>query len=109
VTSREIDPFEVFTPMAKDWNPHYIAYCVAQGINNPIKMLKLDRKRWPGGVMCGFSLWIGSMWNEWYVSIGKGHLAIHDRRFYQDHAAFDRWLRDKVRMETVRGEKGPSK
>lgn len=104
---REIDPFEVFTPMAKDWNPRYLAYCVAQGVDDPEKMLEKDRERWPGGVMLGFSLWIQSMWQEWYASIGVGHLKRYDQRFYQNHAAFDRWLKDKARGD--HGEKGPPK
>jgi hypothetical protein len=99
MVGRDIDPFEVFTPMAESWNPRYLAYCVAQGVDDPSAILEMDRKRWPGGVMCGFLLWIGTMWSEWYVSIGKSHLSYYDRRFYQDHAAFDRWLKGRVRMK----------
>jgi hypothetical protein len=37
--------------------PRYAAYCVKNG-KNPDEMLEADRKRWPGGVMCGYILWI---------------------------------------------------
>ena len=89
---RDIDPFEVFTPEAKDWNPRYLAYARAQGEPDPEKMLEKDRERWPGGVMCGFSLWIQGKWQEWYTLIGVGKMTIYDQRFYQDHKAFDKWL-----------------
>ena len=62
------------------------------GERNPDKMLEKDREQWPGGCMIGFSLWIQRKWQEWYASIGRGKLPLHWQRYYQDHAAFDRWL-----------------
>lgn len=75
------------------WNPRYLEYCRVNGESDPEKMLEKDRERWPGGCMVGFSLWIQQKWHEWYLSIGlPAKMPLHDKRFYQDHAAFDRWL-----------------
>lgn len=40
------------------WNPRYIAYGKANGVDTPEEMLKVDRERWPGGAMVGFMLWL---------------------------------------------------
>lgn len=79
------------------WNPRYLQYCRVNGEADPDRMLERDRKRWPGGSMCGFTLWIQAKWQEWYTSIGKGGLPLHTQRYYQDHKAFDLWLSKELR------------
>jgi len=39
------------------YNPRYVAYAKAHG-KTPEQMLAHDDKQWPGGIMCGFILWI---------------------------------------------------
>ena len=43
--------------MNKDWNPRYVAFALAHG-KSPMQQMIDDEKRWPGGVMCGFILWM---------------------------------------------------
>lgn len=38
-------------------NPRYIAYCSAHGLTSD-QMKRKDAKRFPGGIMTGFILWI---------------------------------------------------
>ena len=44
--------------MSNNINPRYIAY--AKAVHNTTHEMALDkdRKRYPGGVMCGFVIWI---------------------------------------------------
>lgn len=42
------------------WNPRFVAYAKAHG-KTPSGMLKHDEEAWPGGIMCGFVLWIAEM------------------------------------------------
>ncbi len=37
---------------------NYKLYCLSQNVSDPESMKELDRKRWPGGVMTGFILWM---------------------------------------------------
>ena len=39
--------------------PRYSAYCVTHD-KTPDEMLAHDRKRWPGGCMCGFLIWMNA-------------------------------------------------
>ena len=55
--------------MSAEWNPRYEAYARVHG-RDPEAMLEYDRKRWPGGCMCGFMLWIGDLWRGYRKSIG---------------------------------------
>ena len=43
--------------MTKRWNPYYVSYAYAHG-NTPKKMIEHDTKEYPGGKMCGFTLWM---------------------------------------------------
>lgn len=52
-------------------NPRYLAYCRSQGHPDPDVMLKVDNERWPGGIMCGFILWMSDQWS----AFEKQHLA----------------------------------
>jgi len=40
-----------------DYNPRYAAYCKAHG-KTLWDMMEWDESAWPGGCMCGFTLWI---------------------------------------------------
>lgn len=71
------------------WNPRYTEYCRAHGEASPERMLEADRERSPGGVMCGFTLWIQEKWSRWRKLNGiPSDAPLWDR----DHAAFDSWL-----------------
>jgi len=49
------------TPPAdkREFTPHFIAYASSNG-NTPEKQLEVDDKKFPGGKMCGFILWISA-------------------------------------------------
>lgn len=68
-------------------NPRYLAYCAAHGLS-PDGMMEHDRAKWPGGVMCGFILWMNEQWPAWKKAAGwRGSLLSE-----KDHASFDAWL-----------------
>lgn len=68
------------------YTSRYLPYCKAQGTPDPDAMLARDRVRYPGGVMAGYSLWIGERWTEWRLTrgLGPGLGPLSD----QDHASF---------------------
>ena len=69
------------------YQSRYVAYCKAHGAATPDEMMARDEAEYPGGVMCGYILWITSKWREW------GDLTGHKGpRSADDHAAFDAWL-----------------
>lgn len=72
-------------------NPRYLAYCAAHDTLDPDAMLETDRIRWPGGIMCGFMLWVRDQWAAWYEETGEKpeHRDVPSPR---QHAAFDAWL-----------------
>lgn len=74
----------------RDWNPRYLAYCRAHGNSDPEEMLARERERWPGGVMCGYLLWIDARWTEW-----RAEVKWSPREPMIDHGPFDRWLEAK--------------
>ena len=64
------------------WNPYYVLYAKHKG-NEPAKQLKVDEVAYPGGVMCGFILWI----RECKVNFWKLHPdAMLDAHTIYDHA-----------------------
>jgi len=71
------------TPLTTDqqYTQRYVTYCAVHG-KTPQQMLAHDKKEWPGGYMCGFTLWISARWQEWQKAGGRAG----------DHAAFDAWL-----------------
>lgn len=71
-------------------NPRYRAYCEAH--SKTVEAMKAhDVKRWPGGKMCGFVLWVQESLLEWRRSTGwEG--ALSDG--HQD--AFSAWLVKKA-------------
>jgi hypothetical protein len=70
------------------YTPRYLAYCATEQ-RTPAAMLEHDRQHWPGGHMCGFTLWIASKWREWRTARGlkRDHILSAE-----DHADFDRWI-----------------
>lgn len=40
-----------------EYNPRYVAYAHSKDMNVE-ECLEHERKAWPGGIMCGFTLWI---------------------------------------------------
>lgn len=79
-------------------NPRYLAYSRAHGMD-PDAMLEHDRERWPGGVMCGFIVWIHRRWLVWDAEHGRKPFGHHSA---EDHAAFDAWLAMPEQSELVR-------
>lgn len=74
-----------------EWNPRYVAYAVATGME-PVQRLAADKAR-RGFCMTDFILWIGDRWNEW-----GGPRPF--QRTQQDHENFDAWLSAKYLRRT---------
>lgn len=72
------------------WNPRFVHYARVHGEKDPAKIMEKDREQ--GVAMMNFHFWIEKKWNEWYKSIGVGHLSLENQRYYQNQAAFDKWL-----------------
>lgn len=53
------------------WNPRYLIWATLHG-NTPEQQLEQDKKDWPGGCMCGFSLWITKAVRLFDATQGKG-------------------------------------
>lgn len=70
-------------------NPRYRAYARAHAEPDAVAMVRKDRRRWPGGVMAGFILWIDARWREWDAA--HRHPRDHVRSD-QEHRAFTAWL-----------------
>lgn len=68
-----------------DCQPRFVAYCRAHGYTSRDEQLDADRKKYPGGVMCGFICWIGAAW----AAFGAPH---QTRTFPEVSRAFDAWL-----------------
>jgi hypothetical protein len=73
--------------MSKYNNPRYAAYARAHG-KSPDEMMEHDEKAWPGGVMCGFTLWISQQSRLFYKEhpecfLDKGFV-IHDQDAFSD-------------------------
>ena len=47
------------------YSTNYLSYCKAHN-KTPEAMMEHDRSEFPGGVMCGFILWISKMKQEFY-------------------------------------------
>jgi len=89
--------------MARQWTSRYTAYATEHG-RSPEEMLEADTERYPGGKMCGFTLWIRAKWKEWRKLFGPApvripHLQGAPNLGYwdwtptdDDHKRFDEWL-----------------
>ena len=69
-------------------NPRYVVYSLLQG-NDPATQLEVDRKRWPGGCMCGFILWSRAMIQAARKQIPQAFVVGGD---LFDHELYDKWL-----------------
>ena len=85
-------PTTTRTDGSADWNPRYANWARVNG-REPAEQLEADRVRWPGGSMCGFTLWNDARHAEFarirpdaYMTGGSGRPAI------VDHASYDAWL-----------------
>lgn len=75
--------------MEQKWtNPRYVAYAKAHG-KTPEEMMSHDAKVWPGGVMCGFTLWIRQQKARFY---GVHPECFLDRHTVYDQEAWAAWL-----------------
>ncbi len=72
------------------WNPRYLAYCKAHGME-PEAMTAHDDQRWPGGCMTGYILWNQSKWAEFH-KLTENRYKLHAGTTKEGHAEFDRWL-----------------
>lgn len=65
----------------------YAAYCVKNG-KTPSEMKEYDRKRWPGGLMCGYILWI----QESLLKFREKHPEAFTGYILTDHDRFTKFL-----------------
>ena len=73
-----------------NFQPRYIYYSKSQG-NTPENQLIIDEKKYPGGKMCGFILYI----NEKLHSFYKEHKEYFiDRHTLVDQKAFTEYLKN---------------
>jgi hypothetical protein len=70
------------------WNPRYVCYAKAHG-NTPEQQMEQDRTLWPGGLMCGFILWIDKRKAEFREVQPEAFLDCH----IYDQAAWDKFLK----------------
>ena len=73
------------------WNPRYVRYAAAHGMN-PEAMLASDREAHPGGSMAGFMLWTDDRWDEYHAGLGCCPSRWQHVMSEQDHSDFDRML-----------------
>jgi hypothetical protein len=74
------------------YRPRYVSYARSLGLG-PEEALELDSKRYPGGKMTGFMLWVQNRWKEW--DLAHGHRRDHVRND-QEHLEFTLWLETRV-------------
>ena len=74
-------------------NPRYVAYAKAHG-KTPDEMMSHDAKVWPGGVMCGFTIWISQQKVLFYNSNPECFL---DPYTIYDQEAWTAWLEAAAR------------
>ena len=73
----------------------YRLYAMAVGASSPEAALATDRKRYPGGHLAGFIVWIQARWQEWRRETGYEGAAVDAA-----HDAFDEWLAIVVTPQT---------
>lgn len=76
---------------AKEWNPRYVAYAKAHDMT-PEAMLAYDDVMWPGGLMCGFLVWMGEQWAAFARVPEHREYRIGAGWKVEGHAAFDLFI-----------------
>lgn len=71
------------------YQPNYVAYAKAHG-RTPTAQMAHDEKRWHGGVMCGFILWMAQMRRLFFVKCPR---AFMDQFTISDLAGWGKFLR----------------
>jgi hypothetical protein len=92
----------------KDLNPRYLAYCHANG-KTVEEMKAFDEKKYPGGRMCGFIIWMFPL----IMNFKKKHPEHCVGERIRDQKAFDNYINDyaehenssRVRKASRRGAK----
>lgn len=81
--------------MSQEFTRRYTAYSRFHG-RGPESMLEHDKKRWPGGQMCGFILWVQSKWHEFAKLHGVRDSRGVVLKYGADkaHDMFDTWLEE---------------
>lgn len=87
-------------PIEEQTNQRYVAYARSLG-ETPAQAFERDAKRYPGGRMCGFILWVNERWREFDKTQGNGREHVRSK---EEHAAFDRWLASVFNVETAESE-----
>ena len=85
----------------REWTPRYKLYSKLNG-KTPEEMLQHDDEAWPGGIVCGFSLWIQACWREFAKLHGCSNTnKVCLKLGVRTHPEFDEWLTGKVAEEAV--------
>lgn len=74
--------------MKTAWNPCFVAYAKVDGLT-PNQVLERDYRRWPGGKMTGFMLWIA----EQVRAFRKRRPECFIGHYISDQAAFTEFVR----------------
>lgn len=83
------------------WNPRYVAYCAAHGVDDPDVMRARDAERWPGGKMCGFILWMRERKAEFVKAHPEG---VMRGGGIIDHDAYTAFIETRAREIASAGE-----
>lgn len=76
-------------------NPYYRYYAVVHG-NTTVAQLELDREEYPGGCMCGFTLWISAMKVRFYNLHVEACL---DRHHIGDYRRWEQFLQQQAQRK----------
>ena len=74
-----------------DSQPRYAAYARNHRCT-PEKILAHDRDAYPGGCMCGFTLWISATWAVWAKDSGEVSKGPDKNWSSRQHNTLDAWL-----------------
>lgn len=79
------------------YNPRYVTWAKKHGLT-PEEMLEKDKADWPGGCMCGFSLWIQEEERALLSSYGIKTSDLRLLSYYVSdiHKTFDEWLEKSI-------------
>jgi hypothetical protein len=79
-----------------NWNPRYVLWAKKHGLT-PEAMIEKDKQDWPGGCMCGFSLWIGERMRALCTFHGVRDTRELPSLLKQDyHKILDNWLEASI-------------